>query len=137
MTLAASETVVQAAQERASSSSFYSAMRLMPKPEREAMFAIYGFCRLVDDIADDGIGTRAERNAQLVKWRVDLDELYAGHPPERTNFLVEPIKRYGLRKEDFLTVIDGMDMDVAEDIVAPDLKTLDLYCERVASAVGR
>jgi presqualene diphosphate synthase len=125
------------AQQKLAKSSFYSAMRLMPKPERAAMFAIYGFCRIVDDIADDGIGTRAERHAALVKWRVDLDDLYAGQPPERATFLVEPIKRYGLRKEDFLTVIDGMDMDVAEDIVAPDLKTLDLYCERVASAVGR
>ena len=101
------------------------------------MFAIYGFCRLVDDIADDGIGTRAERNAQLVKWRVDLDELYAGRPPERTEFLFAAVKQYGLRQEDFLTVIDGMEMDVAGDIVAPELKTLDLYCERVASAVGR
>ncbi|HTP76919.1 MAG TPA: presqualene diphosphate synthase HpnD [Rhizomicrobium sp.] len=137
MSLAEPQTVVQAAQQKASNSSFYSAMRLMPKAEREAMFAIYGFCRLVDDIADDGIGTRAERKAELVKWRVDLDELYAGHPPERTNFLVEPVRRYGLRKEDFLTVIDGMDMDVDADIVAPDLKTLELYCERVASAVGR
>ena len=62
-------------------------MRLMPKAEREAMFAIYGFCRLVDDIADDGIGTRAERNAALLKWRVDLDELYSGRPPERIDFL--------------------------------------------------
>lgn len=137
MSLSESAPVIAAAQQKASSSSFYSAMRLMPKAEREAMFAIYGFCRLVDDIADDGIGTRAERNGLLLKWRVDLDDLYAGHPPERANFLVEPVKRYGLRKEDFLTVIDGMDMDVAEDIVAPDLKTLDLYCERVASAVGR
>jgi phytoene synthase len=47
------------------------------------------------------------------------------------------VARYGLRKEDFRTILDGMDMDVAEDIVAPDLPTLDLYCERVASAVGR
>ena len=46
-------------------------------------------------------------------------------------------EHYGLRLEDFLTVLDGMDMDVAEDIVAPDLATLDLYCDRVASAVGR
>jgi phytoene synthase len=128
---------VATAQQKLANSSFYSAMRLMPKAEREAMFAIYGFCRLVDDIADDGIGTRAERKALLLKWRVDLDDLYAGHPAERVNFLVEPVRRYGLRKEDFLTVIDGMDMDVAEDVVAPDLKTLDLYCERVASAVGR
>ena len=51
--------------EGASGSSFYAAMRLMPKREREAMFAIYAFCRVVDDIADDGIGTRAERHAQL------------------------------------------------------------------------
>jgi len=137
MTMSETAPVIEAAQQKASSSSFYSAMRLMPKAEREAMFAIYGFCRLVDDIADDGIGTRAERNALLLKWRVDLDDLYAGHPAERAKFLVGPVKRYGLRKEDFLTVIDGMDMDVTEDIVAPDLKTLDLYCERVASAVGR
>src|SRR5579864_5846343 len=139
MTLAQSQTVpvVQAAHEKASASSFYSAMRLMPKAEREAMYAIYGFCRLVDDIADDGVGTREERKAELLKWRVDLDDLYAGHPPERTAFLVEPVRRYGLRRIDFLTVIDGMDMDVEQDIVAPDLQTLDLYCERVASAVGR
>jgi presqualene diphosphate synthase len=139
MTLASAQSpsVVQSAQQKASGSSFYSAMRLMPRTEREAMFAIYGFCRLVDDIADDGIGTRAERHELLLKWRADLDELYAGRPPERARFLAEPVERYGLRKEDFLTVINGMDMDVAEDIVAPDLKTLDLYCERVASAVGR
>jgi phytoene synthase len=138
MTLAqAQATVVATAQQKAANSSFYSAMRLMPKAEREAMFAIYGFCRIVDDIADDGIGTREERKVELVKWRVELDELYAGNPSERAQFLVEPVGKYGLRKADFLTVIDGMDMDVAEDIVAPAKKTLDLYCERVASAVGR
>ncbi|MEI9994889.1 MAG: presqualene diphosphate synthase HpnD [Rhizomicrobium sp.] len=124
-------------QQKLAGSSFYSAMRLMPKAEREAMFAIYGFCRIVDDIADDGIGTRPERAAQLTQWRVALDDLYAGQPPERIEFLAPHVARYGLRKADFLTVIDGMDMDVAEDIIAPDLKTLDLYCERVASAVGR
>ncbi|MBV9540715.1 MAG: presqualene diphosphate synthase HpnD [Alphaproteobacteria bacterium] len=126
-----------AAQQKLANSSFYSAMRLMPKAEREAMFAIYGFCRIVDDIADDGIGTRTERNVELVKWRAELDALYEGKPSPRIQFLVEPVAKYGLRKADFLTIIDGMDMDVAEDIVAPDLKTLDLYCERVASAVGR
>jgi phytoene synthase len=129
--------VVQLAQQKAANSSFYSAMRLMPRPERAAMFAIYGFCRLVDDIADDGIGTRAERHTELVKWRAELDDLFAGQPSPRASFLAEAVARYHLRKEDFLTVIDGMDMDVAEDIVAPSLKTLDLYCERVASAVGR
>jgi presqualene diphosphate synthase len=131
------QPAVAQAQKKASNSSFYAAMRLMPKAEREAMFAIYAFCRMVDDIADDGVGTRAERAQRLADWRRDLDALYDGHPPPRTQFLAEQVRHYGLRKADFLTVIDGMDMDVAEDIVAPDLKTLDLYCERVASAVGR
>ena len=58
-------------------------------------------------------------------------------PPRRCAFLAPAVTQYGLRLEDFLAVLDGMDMDVAEDIVAPDLATLDLYCDRVASAVGR
>jgi phytoene synthase len=127
----------RAVRKKASGSSFYTAMRLMPKDEREAMFAIYAFCRKVDDIADDGIGTRPERHARLDAWRADLDALYAGAPPPAAAFLAPAVAHYGLRKEDFRTILDGMDMDVAEDIVAPDLATLDLYCERVASAVGR
>jgi squalene synthase HpnD len=128
---------IRVVQERAAGSSFYSAMRLMPKIEREAMFAIYAFCRAVDDIADDGVGTRLERHEALDRWRADLDALYNGDRPRLTAFLAGAVKRCGLRKEDFFAVIDGMDMDVAEDIRAPDLATLDLYCERVASAVGR
>ena len=126
-----------AVKKRASGSSFYLAMRLMPAEERDAMFAIYAFCRKVDDIADDGLGTRAERHEKLEQWRGDLAALYAGENPPQTRFLAPAMARYGLRLEDFLTVLDGMDMDVAEDIVAPTLATLDLYCDRVASAVGR
>lgn len=128
---------VPAIEQKASGSSFYAAMKLMAKPERDAMFAIYAFCRAVDDIADDGIGTRDERHAALNAWRADLDALYAGGNPGRSAFLADSMRRYGLRKEDFLAVTDGMDMDVSEDIRAPSLETLDLYCERVASAVGR
>jgi squalene synthase HpnD len=127
----------RAVRKKASGSSFYTAMRLMPNRERDAMFAIYAFCRKVDDIADDGIGTRPERHQRLESWRADLDALYAGSPTPAAAFLAPAVARYGLRKEDFITILDGMDMDVAEDIVAPDLSSLDLYCERVASAVGR
>jgi squalene synthase HpnD len=127
----------RAVQKRASGSSFYMAMRLMPAEERDAMFAIYAFCRKVDDIADDGIGTRAERHERLEGWRRDLRALYEGKVGGQVRFLAPAVKHYGLRLEDFLAVLDGMDMDVAEDIVAPDLATLDLYCDRVASAVGR
>src|SRR5215468_8213327 len=127
-------TEIEAVREKAAGSSFYSAMRLMPKSERGAMFAIYAFCRMVDDIADDGKGTRDERHQDLTAWRADLEVLYAGGTSQRAQFLADPIVHYGLRKDDFLTVIDGMDMDVFEDICGPDLETLDLYCERVASA---
>lgn len=122
---------------KASGSSFYAAMRLLPKAEREAMFAIYAFCRAVDDIADDGIGTREERHAKLDTWRKDITALMEGGDPGQAAYLKEMVETYHPRKEDFLAVIDGMDMDVAQDIVAPDLATLDLYCDRVASAVGR
>src|SRR5204862_5768795 len=83
--------------QKAAGSSFYSAMRLMPKAEREAMLAIYAFCRAVDDIADSGIGSRAERHEALSQWRRDLDTLYDGGAPKRTAFLSEAVQRYGLR----------------------------------------
>ncbi len=130
----------KAVKKKASTSSFYIAMRLMPAEERDAMFAIYAYCRKVDDIADDGIGTRAERHERLEQWRSDLRALYAGGAtpiPQQVRFLAPAVSKYGLRLEDFLSILDGMDMDVAEDIVAPGLDTLDVYCDRVASAVGR
>ncbi len=126
--------VAQAAQ--AAGSSFYAGMRILPKPQREAMYAVYAFCRAVDDVADEG-GTREERSAGLARWRVGIDALYAGRPTPDTAPLAEAVRRYGLRHDDFVAVIDGMAMDAAEDIRAPDEATLDLYCDRVASAVGR
>ena len=122
---------------RITGSSFYTAMRLMPKVEREAMFAVYMFCRLVDDIADDGTRPRPARAAALAEWRRDLDALYAGRPAGQASFLQGPMQAFGLRQADFAAVIDGMEMDVTSDIRAPDLATLGLYCDRVAVAVGR
>src|SRR5258705_10723328 len=110
----------KAVKKKASGSSFYIAMRLMPAEERDAMFAIYAFCRKVDDIADDGIGTRAERHEKLEQWRDDLRTLYVGTVAPRVRFLAPAATRYGPRLDDFMRVLDGMDMDVAEDIVRPD-----------------
>jgi presqualene diphosphate synthase len=120
----------------ASGSSFYAAMRILPRAQREAMFQIYSFCRQVDDIADSD-GPREERLAALQQWRDDIDALYSGRPPARLLDYVPSVQKFGLKREDFLAVVDGMEMDVPADIRAPDLATLDLYCDRVASAVGR
>jgi presqualene diphosphate synthase len=120
----------------ASGSSFYAAMRILPREQREAMFQIYSFCRKVDDIADSD-GPRAERLKALQQWRDDIDALYLGQPPARLADYVASVKRFDLQRADFLAIVDGMEMDVPQDIRAPDLATLDLYCDRVASAVGR
>jgi presqualene diphosphate synthase len=119
----------------AAHSSFYSAMRVLPERRREAMFALYAFCRAVDDIADDrGPATAAERLAKLERWRADIAAIFAGQAPAH---LDEATRSYRLSQEDFDAVIDGMAMDAERDIRAPDWATLDLYCDRVASAVGR
>jgi presqualene diphosphate synthase len=122
--------------DRASGSSFYLAMRILPHAQRDAMFAIYSFCRQVDDIAD-ARGPRDERLAKLAVWRSDIKALYKGSLTARTRDLAKPVRDYGLDQADFLAVIDGMEMDVIADVRAPTWSELDLYCDRVASAVGR
>ena len=134
--MAAIEMSTDNAAKRASGSSFYIGMRLLPPPQRAAIFEIYSFCRAVDDVADDP-GPRAERLAELQKWRADVDALFAGTPPPRLRGLAAPVRDFALNREDFHAIIDGMEMDVVADIRAPDWATLDLYCDRVASAVGR
>lgn len=120
----------------AAGTSFYWAMRVLPQTRRDAMFAIYAFCREVDDIADGSASPEVKRR-DLDAWRREIDGLFAGRPATTTGrALLEPTRDFGLRREDFLAVIDGMEMDAAE-IRAPSLAELDLYCDRVASAVGR
>jgi phytoene synthase len=120
----------------ASGSSFSAGMKVLPKAERNAMYAIYGFCRIVDDIADEEGPPIAERQAALEAWRGHIHALYAGGDPGPAAMLAEPVARYGLAEADFQAVIDGMEMDFV-GIRGPDLATLDLYVDRVASAVGR
>lgn len=126
----------ESSQQAASGSSFYAAMRILPRAQREGMYEIYSFCRQVDDIADSD-GPRDERLAALERWRADIGALYAGRAPARLRALARVVAEFKLAQEDFIAVIDGMEMDVVATIVAPDRDTLDLYCDRVASAVGR
>jgi len=121
---------------RAAGSSFYTGMRILPRAQREAMFEIYAFCRAVDDIADDP-GPREGRREALQRWRSDIAALYAGSVHPHLLGIADAVRAFGLAQEDFLAVIAGMEMDVDADIRAPDWAALDLYCDRVACAVGR
>ncbi len=122
---------------RAAGTSFYRGMRVLPPDRRLAMYAIYAFCRKVDDIADEEVAF-AEKGPLLDAWRGRIDGLYRGAADDAvTRVLLGAVRRFGLRREDFFAVIDGMQMDAETAIVAPDLATLDLYCDRVAAAVGR
>lgn len=122
---------------RRAGTSFYRGMRVLPPDRRHAMYAIYAFCRIVDDIADEE-GALSEKLRGLAAWRDRIAGLYR-HQSDGpvTRALTAATDRFNLREVDFVAVIDGMRMDAETAIVAPDRATLDLYCDRVASAVGR
>lgn len=121
-----------------SGTSFSAGMAILPKKRREAMHAIYAFCREVDDIADDDGMTRDERRRRLAEWRAEIDRLYEGRPAFPTGVaLLEPVRAYGLPKNEFLMMIEGMEMDADGPIVAPSMERLLAYTRRVAGAVGQ
>jgi squalene synthase HpnD len=130
--LDAIETIV-----RRAGTSFYHGMRVLPADRRHAMYAIYAFCRIVDDIADEA-GTLEEKRLALTAWRNKIAGLYEGRTDGPvTRVLAVAVQRFQLRAMDFVAVIDGMQTDAETVVVGPDMATLDLYCDRVASAVGR
>jgi squalene synthase HpnD len=130
--LDAVETIV-----RSAGTSFYHGMRVLPPDRRHAMYAIYAFCRIVDDIADEA-GTIEAKRRDLAIWRDNIAALYRGQTEGPvTRVLALAVPKFQLRAEDFIAVIDGMQTDAETVVVAPDMAILDLYCDRVASAVGR
>ncbi|MBF0355387.1 MAG: presqualene diphosphate synthase HpnD [Alphaproteobacteria bacterium] len=120
--------------------SFYWAMRSLSSERRDAIFAIYAFCRAVDDIADSTAADETKRN-DLAQWRQGIACLYEGRDaPENLPLLralKAPIRRFALSRKDFEAIIDGMEMDVGTPIRAPSREQFDLYLDRVACAVGR
>jgi phytoene synthase len=123
---------------RDSATSFFQGMRILEADRRAAMYGIYALCRKVDDIADaDGVPF-PEKREQLEAWRQRVSALFAGNADDAiTRVLRASAREYQLREADFIGIIDGMEMDAGPPIVAPPMQILDLYCDRVASAVGR
>ncbi|MEE2692123.1 MAG: squalene/phytoene synthase family protein [Pseudomonadota bacterium] len=119
-----------------SGTSFAAGMRILSKPRRDAMHAVYAFCREVDDIADSDADV-AEKRVQLAGWRSEIDRLYQGRPQFPTGVaLLEPVRAFGLEKNEFILMIEGMEMDAEGPIVAPTMETLFAYTRRVAGSVG-
>lgn len=122
---------------RRSGTSFGAGMSILPKNRREAMHAIYAFCREVDDIADDDGLTREERRRRLSEWRTEIERLYEGRPQFATGVaLLAAVRDFDLPKQEFLMMIEGMEMDADGPIVAPSMEKLLAYTRRVAGAVG-
>lgn len=119
---------------RQSSSNFYYAFMLLPPARRRALYAVYAFCRFIDDIADDE--TIAEPAAMLARWRDELRNVFAGSPTRPVSrALADNVGRFGLPRRYFEEIIDGVEMDLTRRRYE-SFDQLDLYCRRVASAVG-
>lgn len=119
-----------------SSSSFTFGMKMLRQSRREAMFALYAFARTIDDIAD-GDWPADEKRHLLDAWKDEIRSLYDGAPRGAiARALLEPIETFRLPKEEFLLMIEGMEMDANGPVQAPDMETLLAYTRRVAGTVG-
>ena len=119
-----------------SQSNFYYAFLFLPKERREALEAVYAYCRLVDDVVDEDAPVE-KKLAGIERWRRELDHVYGNTLPENpvSARLQEAIKHFAIRREDMEAVIDGCAMDI-EKTRYTSWDELRLYCYRVASAVG-
>jgi 15-cis-phytoene synthase len=118
---------------RQSGSSFYYAFLILPEAKRRAIYALYAFCRVVDDCVDEPGG---EREAGLARWTAELDRAYAGRPEtELGRELAETVARFPIPRGAFEDIVAGCRMDLTTRRYAT-FADLRVYCERVASAVG-
>jgi phytoene synthase len=118
---------------RASGTNFYYAFRILPELQRRAIFALYSFCREVDDCVDEPGG---EGEAGLRRWMEEVRRCYAGQPEtELGRDLAEAVARFPIPRACFEDIVEGCRMDLAIRRY-PTFADLRVYCERVASAVG-
>ncbi len=120
-----------------SGTSFFWGMKILNPQKKRAMFSVYAFCRIVDDIADDLKNINIKKT-QLKEWKKKIEDIYQNKQVTSSieKELKHSIKAYNLNKLDFFSIIDGMMMDAEKDIKFPTKKELNLYCDRVAVAVG-
>ena len=120
-----------------SGTTFYWGMRVLPKEKSDAMFVMYAFCRIVDDISDGKL-EKTKKVQKLNKWKTEIENIYQNKKLTEpiSHLLLTVIQEFRLQKKYFLEIINGMKMDARERIVSPSEKKLAVYCQRVATAVG-
>lgn len=119
----------------ASGSSFYYSFMFLPKHKREAITALYAFCREVDDVVDECTELKVAQ-VKLAWWKDEIQNLYTGKPIHPVTKALQPfVHSFHLSEEHFIEIIDGMEMDLNFNRYE-DFKQLQLYCYRVASVVG-
>ena len=119
-----------------SGSSFYWGMNILEPLKKRAMFSVYAFCRIVDDIADSEKPNQTKMS-ELQNWKKKVNLLYNNKSSDfLSRELLFAISKFKLLKVDFLSIIDGMKMDIIKEIRYPSNKIINLYCDRVAGAVG-
>ena len=118
-----------------SGSSFYYSFLFLPPERRQAITALYAFCREVDDVVDESSDPHIARTT-LVWWRSEIARMAEGEPSHPvTRALAPHVKTFQLPLDHLLAVIDGMEMDLSQTRYL-DYKALEHYCWHVASVVG-
>ncbi|MFC1748577.1 presqualene diphosphate synthase HpnD [Pseudomonadota bacterium] len=118
-----------------SGSSFYYSFLFLPPQKRQAIIALYAFCREVDDVVDECTDPSMAQT-KLTWWRQEIDNLFADKPEHPvTQALQTSLQHFNLAQEHFIEIIDGMEMDLSQ-FTYNSFKELSLYCYRVASVVG-
>jgi phytoene synthase len=118
---------------RQSGTSFYYAFRILPRAKRRAIYALYSFCRVVDDCVDEEGG---EGETGLRRWLDEVYRCYQGQPTTPLGRdLAEALFQFPIPRACFEDIVAGCRMDLGVKRYAT-FKDLRVYCERVASAVG-
>lgn len=118
-----------------SGSSFYYSFLFLPAPRRQAIIALYAFCREVDDIVDQAQDAHIAAT-QLNWWHEEITRLFAGVPEHPIGQALLPhLRSYDLRRTWFEAILDGMEMDLANPRYN-DFAQLKVYCYRAAGVVG-
>ena len=127
--------------------SFYYSFLVLPPRKRNAIVAVWDFCRAVDDAVDEVVpddewkggltpAARATAARQIAEWRRELSAVYSAVPRTVQGRALQPcVREFALPRQHFEALIDGIEMDL-DHARYPSFEALSEYCRRVASAVG-